>query len=65
MKIRNRLRQLLDRDGKRPVDVWKPIGATRQQFGKWLRNDEQPSIGYVLRIYRVTGWTLEEMFEEE
>ncbi len=62
--VRNNFAALLDRDTLRRSYLISSIGATKQQFSRWVLNLEQPHVGYVLRIAKLTGWTIEEMFEE-
>lgn len=64
-KLHNNFAALLERDHLKQVEVWKRIGSTKQQFSYWVKNIKQPHVGYVLRIHKVTGWRLDEMFEEE
>lgn len=65
INIRNNLLKLCRKHGFRQIDLAEQIGTSKQTFNKWVKNRDQPTIGYVVRIHKVTGWTLEEMFEEE
>ncbi|WP_199614607.1 helix-turn-helix transcriptional regulator [Paenibacillus alkalitolerans] len=38
--------------------------VTSQMVSDWVNNRYPPHINYILKIQRVTGWTLDQMFEE-
>lgn len=58
--------ELLDSEGRKQTWLADQIGATRQQVNNWCSNNGSlPSIGYILRIRKVTGWDIDKMFKEE
>ncbi len=64
MKLVCNLRELLKREGKSMNWLAKIAGASsRSQAQRWC-SGEIPHPGYLLRISKETGWTLEEMLEE-
>lgn len=61
-----KLSELAARDGMKQVDIHKITNASsKSQVGRWFHNQEVPHAVYLLRISKATGWTLEEMIEEE
>lgn len=64
-KVRCKIGDLLKEEGRSQTWLADKIEATRQQINSWCNEDgPTPSIGYIMRIQKITGWTLEQMFEE-
>lgn len=66
VSVRSNIGKLLESEGRTKVWLAGQIGATKQQVSSWCHPDGPiPHIGYIMRIMKATGWTLEQMFEEE
>lgn len=63
MNLQSNIKTLMKRDGWSNRRLAAAVGATHQQVDRW-RHGEFPHIGYILRMMKVTGWKVEEMFEE-
>lgn len=63
--IRCKIGDLLKSEGRTQTWLAERIETTPPKVNDWCQNKSNPSIGYILRIQKVTGWTLEQMFEEE
>jgi DNA-binding XRE family transcriptional regulator len=65
IKIRCKIGELLKGEGRTQKWLAEQIDVAPQQMNSWCRESGSlPSIGYIMRIQKVTGWTLEQMFEE-
>lgn len=62
--IRCNLDKLIKENGIKQSWLAEKVGATKQQMNAWVKNRSLPSIGYILIIIKVTGWKLEDIFEE-
>lgn len=70
LRVRNNIGDLLEAEGRSKtwlaksisVGLKKPISP--QMVVDWCSNRSQPSIAYIMRIQKVTGWTIDQMFEE-
>lgn len=65
IKIRCLIGELLKAEGRSQTWLAEKIGATSPMVNDWCNGRKNPSIGYIMRIQKVTGWTLDQMFEEE
>lgn len=66
LKVRCYIGELLESEGRSQAWLAKQIGATKQQMNAWCQpNGPIPNIGYIMRIQKATGWSLESMFREE
>lgn len=70
MKIKSNLGKIIENKGFRMKWVANQIGATPSQLSNWCKNDEDgyakstPSVLYILRLQKLLGIGVEEMFEE-
>lgn len=65
IKVHCKIGELLKEEGRSQQWLADKIGAKRQQVNNWCSNKgSMPSIGYILKMQKVTGWSLEQMFEE-
>lgn len=65
VKVRCNIGELLKNEGRSQTWLAERIGTTPPKVNDWCQNKSNPSIGYIMRIQKVTGWTLEQMFEED
>lgn len=65
IKVRCLIGELLKLEGRSQTWLADQIGATAPLVNEWCKEKTNPSIGYIMRIQRVTGWTLDQMFEED
>jgi DNA-binding XRE family transcriptional regulator len=63
--IRCNIGALLKAEGRSQTWLAKQIKVPSRMVSDWCNNRYSPHIGYILRIIKVTGWKLEDMFEEE
>lgn len=64
--VKFKLNEMLEKEGRTKAWLARQIGATKQQMNNWCSEEGSiPSIGYILRIMKVTGWRLEDLVEEE
>lgn len=61
LKEMNKTQSWLAREISDGLD--SPVSA--QMISDWCNNRYVPHVGYILRMIRVTGWKIEDMFEEE
>lgn len=65
IQVRCNIGLLLRKEGRSQTWLAEQIGATAPMVNDWCKGKTNPSIGYILRIQRITGWGLEDMFKEE
>lgn len=65
IKVRCLVGEMLKAEGRSQTWLADKIGAHVPLVNDWCTGKTNPSIGYILRIQRVTGWRLEDMFKEE
>jgi plasmid maintenance system antidote protein VapI len=65
IQVRCNIGLLLKNEGRTQTWLAEQIGATAPMVNDWCKGKANPSIGYILRVQKVTGWTLDKMFEEE
>lgn len=65
IKVRCKIGELLKTEGRSQTWLADKIDTTPQLVNDWCKGKYVPSIGYILRIMKATGWKLEDMFEEE
>lgn len=65
IQVRCNIGLLLKTEGRSQTWLAEQIGATAPMVNDWCKGKTNASIGYILRIQKVTGWTLDQMFEEE
>lgn len=65
IKIRCKLDDKLRSEGRTKTWLAEQIGATPQMVNDWCKGRYTPSIGYIMRVMKATGWTIEDIFEEE
>lgn len=71
VKVRCKIGELLKNEGRSQTWLADKISeglsepVRPQLVNDWCNGRGTPSVGYLLRIQRVTGWSLEQMFEEE
>lgn len=65
IKVRCLIGELLKIEGRSQTWLADQIKATPPLVNDWCNGRGNPSIGYIMRIQKVTGWTLDQMFEEE
>lgn len=63
--IRCNIGALLKAEGRTQTWLAKQINVTPRMVSDWCNNRYTPHVGYIMRIRKVTGWSLEMMFEEE
>ncbi len=70
IRVRSVLGEYLSDRGIKKVWLADKIGADSSQLNRWCKNDGKgealstPSVGYVLRIKKVLGCQLEDIYEE-
>jgi hypothetical protein len=70
LRARNNIAKLLQKTGSSKAWLAREISyglekpVPSQMVSDWCSNRTQPSIAYIMRILKITGWSLEEMFEE-
>ncbi|WP_217226955.1 helix-turn-helix transcriptional regulator [Desertibacillus haloalkaliphilus] len=70
IKVRSKLGELLDERMVNKSELARSINATPKQLYAWCSNKEDgqakstPSVGYLLRLKKVLGVDIEDMFEE-
>lgn len=62
--IRCNIGTLLKNEGRTQAWLAKQIDVPARMISDWCNNRYTPHIGYIMRIKKVTGWELEQMFEE-
>jgi plasmid maintenance system antidote protein VapI len=65
VKVRCLLGEKLKSEGRSQTWLAEQIGTHPPMVNDWVKGKATPSIGYILRICKVTGWKVEELFEEE
>jgi DNA-binding XRE family transcriptional regulator len=65
VKLKCNIGHKLKEEGRSQAWLAKQIDVNPRMVSDWCNNRYTPHVGYVLKISRVTGWKLEEMFEEE
>lgn len=65
LSIRCNIGSLLKSEGRTQTWLSKQINVPSRMVSDWCNNRYVPHVGYILRIIKVTGWKIEDMFEEE
>lgn len=65
IKVRCKIAELLEAEGRKQTWLAAQIEATPGMVNDWCKGKYLPHVGYILRIQKVTGWTIDQMFEEE
>ncbi|MGJ9383254.1 helix-turn-helix transcriptional regulator [Salipaludibacillus sp. CF4.18] len=68
-KSKSKINEYLDSRGTSKAWLAERIGASRAQVNNWSKNENgvvvsQPSVGYVLKMIRVLGCELDDIYEE-
>jgi transposase-like protein len=69
-KVRSKLGELLDKRMVNKAELARQIGVVPKQLYGWCQNDvdgtatSTPSVVYLLRLQRLLGVNIEEMYEE-
>ncbi|TYR75595.1 hypothetical protein FZC79_10535 [Rossellomorea vietnamensis] len=68
-KVRSRLGEIIEAKGLKMKWVAEQIEATQSQVTNWCKNEKgyansTPNVVYILKLQRVLGVSVEEMFEE-
>jgi ribosome-binding protein aMBF1 (putative translation factor) len=64
IKVRCKIGELLKSEGRSQTWLAEQIQSTPPQVNDWCTGKYIPSIGYIMRIQKATGWTLDQIFEE-
>lgn len=65
IKVNCFIGELLKSEGRSQTWLAEQIGATAQLVNDWCKGRSNPTIEYIFLIQKVTGWTLDQMFEEK
>lgn len=71
VKVKSNLGEIIESRGLKLKWVADQIKATQAQLTNWCKNDEEtgyakstPNVVYILKLQRLLGINVEEMFEE-
>jgi putative transcriptional regulator len=63
--IKNKIGELLDKNGRVHKVIAKQCGVSPQTFSSWVKNKTQPDLIQAAMISRILGITMDEMVEWE